>query len=89
MTGLSRHIRILILIAANLSGNIALQNAEAERHCQMFLTDPKTAPISTSAKRELEADSISETWCKKVLDDENLPLNIRGVIMEGKCTDTI
>lgn len=55
---------------------------QAEGHCQRFLTDPKTAPI-VQGPRNLEVDSEAEVWCRLVLEDQNLPPNIRGVVMEG------
>ncbi len=55
------------------------QNEEAERHCREFLTNPTTAPISQSAKRELLDDLEAEKWCDLVLADADLPLNIRGM----------
>lgn len=59
------------------------QNREAEAHCQGFLTDKETAPISPVAQRVLAVDNEAEAWCRQVLADDDLPLNIRGVVLEG------
>jgi hypothetical protein len=56
--------------------------AQAEGHCQRFLTNPTTAPI-VEGPRNIDVDNEAERWCRLVLEDENLPLNIRGVVMEG------
>ena len=63
-------------------GVAATQNKEAEEHCQKFLTSPNTAPI-VNGPRDLAVDTEAERWCKLVLSDPDLPLNIRGVVLEG------
>ena len=47
------------------------------------MTSPKTAPIAPHAVRDVAADAEAERWCRQVLDDPALPLEIRGVVMEG------
>lgn len=68
------------LLFANTAS--ASQNKEAEEHCQKFLTNQKTAPI-VNGPRDLAIDSEAEKHCLLVLDDQDLPLNIRGVVLEG------
>ena len=61
----------------------AVQDAEAENHCRGFLTNPATAPVSRHAKRNLTVDQEAESWCRRVLHDDDLPNEIRGVVLEG------
>eukprot|EP00613_Pedinella_sp_CCMP2098_P007904 CAMPEP_0171676680 /NCGR_PEP_ID=MMETSP0990-20121206/54589_1 /TAXON_ID=483369 /ORGANISM="non described non described, Strain CCMP2098" /LENGTH=175 /DNA_ID=CAMNT_0012262927 /DNA_START=70 /DNA_END=597 /DNA_ORIENTATION=+ len=71
---------LFLLTVANHT--LGARNDEAEGHCQRFLTDPTTAPIVDNP-RNLEVDNEAERWCRLVMDDNDLPQNIRGVVMEG------
>ena len=73
----------LTLSTLLVHGALALRDAEAEQHCQRFLTSPNTAPISPTATRVLEVDDKAEVYCRRVLEDPTLPLQIKGVVLEG------
>ena len=76
---------VLLLVTCLLSAcvTVAERNAEAEDACRAFLVAPATAPISKASTRDLESDAIAEKWCKQVLEDPDLPAQIRSTVMEG------
>ena len=59
------------------------QNIEAEAICAPFLTSPQTTPLDPAIKRNLTLDENAEFECEIVLQDANLPVQIRGTIHEG------
>jgi hypothetical protein len=73
-------VLLLLLRAPPAKG---VRNGEAEDHCRDFLTNPATAPITRKSTRDLGADAAAEGWCRAVLADEQLPLQIRSTVMEG------
>lgn len=75
------HALFCLLLSITLS--FGLKNPEAEHQCQKFLTSHTTAPISPHAIRNLAIDVEAESWCRLVLEDGDLPLEIRGVVLEG------
>ena len=79
----SQRVLFFATLSALAVGSLALRDAEAEEHCQRFLTDPRTAPISPTAKREIDVDNEAETFCRRVLEDPHLPQQIKGVVLEG------
>jgi hypothetical protein len=74
---------LLLSLSCSFQMVFGAQNEEAEDHCRAFLTDAKTAPIYDKAVRDLSADKEAEKWCRLVLEDNQLPMNIRGVVLEG------
>jgi hypothetical protein len=56
----------LLLSISSCAGQ---RNAEAEAHCQPFLTSPQTSPISES-KRNIRIDEDGEFNCELVLQDQ-------------------
>lgn len=61
----------------------AARNAEEEAICAPFLTSKATSPLIGGLKRNLKVDEDGEFSCELVLQDENLPMQIRLTIHEG------
>jgi hypothetical protein len=59
------------------------RNAEAEALCQPFLVSPQTTPLNGALKRNLVLDEDREFNCELVLQDRDLPPQIRLTIHEG------
>ena len=74
----------LLLSLASLSH--AVEDPEAEKHCQAFIMNPLTSPSSRTATRDLAADLAAEQWCLRVLDQPALEQGnpqIFGTILES------
>jgi len=74
-------------IAAILGYNLLFaqdvtRKADDEAICQPFLTSPISSPLSNSP-RDIPLDEEGEWACLQVLNDINLPLQIRVTIHEG------
>eukprot|EP00981_Chlorochromonas_danica_P013137 scaffold5903_cov165-Ochromonas_danica.AAC.12 len=59
------------------------RNERDEILCRNFLTSPETAPILPSLTRDLHTDEAGEFSCELVLQDRDLPIQIRLTIHEG------
>ena len=62
---------------------VSERNAEAEALCQPFLVSPQTTPLNGALKRNLVLDEDREFNCELVLQDRDLPPQIRLTIHEG------
>lgn len=61
----------------------AVRNGKEEAICAPFLTSPKSSPLIPDLKRNLKYDEDAEFSCELVLQDEDLPMQIRLTIHEG------
>lgn len=59
------------------------RNAAEEAICQPFLTSYATSPLNARVQRNLTVDEDGEFSCLLVLQDVNLPMQIRVTIHEG------
>jgi len=59
------------------------RNAAEEAICRPFLTSPKTSPLIRHTPRDFRKDEDGEFSCELVLQDVNLPVQIRVTIHEG------
>jgi len=88
-------LQLLLLVVcsssedANETGEAAAEavpktrNAREESVCRPFLTSSLTSPLVASTKRNLKRDEDAEFSCELVLQDVNLPMQIRVTIHEG------
>ena len=73
------------------AGNVSLQEAEPastrnaaeEAICRPFLTSKTTTPLIRTLPRNFRVDEDGEFSCELVLQDVNLPAQIRITIHEG------
>jgi hypothetical protein len=61
----------------------AARDAEAEEKCQAFLLSPIASPLNERMDRNLRIDEDAEFWCELVLQDLDLPAQIRVTVHEG------
>jgi hypothetical protein len=61
----------------------AVRNDREEAICQPFLTSRTTSPLIPNLQRNLTIDEDGEFACELVLQDEQLPVQIRATIHEG------
>lgn len=61
----------------------AVRDAEAEEKCQAFLLSPVASPLNERLDRNLKIDEDAEFFCELVLQDLDLPAQIRVTIHEG------
>ena len=59
------------------------RNVAEEAICRPFLTSPKTSPLLKHVPRNFTKDEDGEFSCELVLQDVNLPAQIRVTIHEG------
>ena len=59
------------------------RNAAEEAICRPFLTSHKTSPLLNHVARDFRVDEDGEFSCELVLQDVNLPAQIRVTIHEG------
>jgi hypothetical protein len=83
---------LLLVLAGGLACSLAdettakaapTRNAAEEAICRPFLTSPKTSPLIRHTPRDFRKDEDGEFSCELVLQDTNLPVQIRVTIHEG------
>lgn len=62
---------------------VAQRNHEAESMCQPFLTSNFSSPLIPGIQRNLKIDEDGEYFCELVLQDRDLPPQVRVTIHEG------
>jgi len=73
----------LLCLATYLIVGQSQQNVASEGICQYLLTNKKTTPLDPANKRNLTFDEDAEFECELVLQDLQLPKQIRSTIHEG------
>ena len=74
---------LTILLALSTSAVLAKKNAQEEAICQPFLTSRATSPLMPNLNRNITYDEDGEFACELVLQDVDLPVQIRATIHEG------
>jgi hypothetical protein len=74
---------ILFIFWLTLVSILAQRNAEEEAICAPFLTSPSTSPLVRHLVRNITVDENAEFSCSLVLQDAQLPLQIRATVHEG------
>jgi hypothetical protein len=73
----------LLTILFTLLAISAQRNAEEESICAPFLTSSSTSPLVRHLIRNITVDENAEFSCNLVLQDVQLPLQIRATVHEG------
>mmetsp|Transcript_117651 Transcript_117651/g.230847 ORF Transcript_117651/g.230847 Transcript_117651/m.230847 type:complete len:663 (-) Transcript_117651:46-2034(-) len=76
-------VLLCLVLALFLSECFAKRNGREEAICQPFLTSKQTSPLVPTLQRNLTVDEDGEFACELVLQDEELPVQIRVTIHEG------
>jgi hypothetical protein len=79
-------LRIFFLFAGIFScwtTILAQRNAEEENICAPFLTSRNSSPLLKNLRRNISYDENAEFSCQLVLQDVELPLQIRVTVHEG------
>lgn len=78
------YLALLLFILISITNG--KRNSEEEEICQTFLTSKSSAPISIHAtNRNLKYDEDCEFSCELVLQDQELPIQIRYIdVLEDK-----
>ena len=80
----SRYLALYLAIVCALQCLVfAVRDAEAEEKCQAFLLSPVASPLKENLKRNLRIDEEAEFFCELVLQDVDLPPQIRVTVHEG------
>eukprot|EP01032_Pedospumella_encystans_P023966 gene23966-27119_t len=78
-----RSVVPLLLLLLAVSGVWCKKNVKEEAICQPFLTSRATSPLIPTLRRNVTYDEDGEFACELVLQDEDLPVQIRATIHEG------
>jgi len=73
----------LILCSCFSRDVLGQRNAQAEGMCQPFLTSNFSSPLIPDIRRNLQIDEDGEYFCELVLQDRDLPAQVRVTIHEG------
>lgn len=74
---------LLLLCLGILGVTFSQQNSQEEAICRPFLTSRMTSPLVPNLRRNLTIDEDGEFACELVLQDLQLPMQIRATIHEG------
>lgn len=76
-------VMIFTFLMAIVGDAMAVRDAEAEEKCQAFLLSPVASPLKENLNRNLRIDEDAEFFCELVLQDVDLPAQIRVTVHEG------
>lgn len=77
------HLLTVVVACTAILVVAAERNSREEAICQPFLTSRATSPLIPNLKRNLTLDEDGEFACELVLQDTQLPVQIRATIHEG------